>query len=336
MKIALDAMGGDYAPRVNVEGALLAARLHGLQVVLVGDQSKIQKELHKSRFTTELLEIVHAPDNVDMHEKATDSIRANRNTSMRVAIDLLKDGKVAAVVSAGHTGAFMAQSLLVLKRLPGIERPAIAGCIPTLRGSCVMLDLGANVDCRSSHLVQFALMGQLYAKIVEKKENPTVALLSNGEEASKGTEIIREAHEILKTKNMNYVGHVEGKDVFKGKVDVVVCDGFVGNIFLKTVEGLVSSTMTLLKQEVAKRPLSKLAVPLLAFLFKDTIKGLGQRFDYSEYGAAPLLGLNGLVLVCHGRSSSKAIKNALLNAKKSVESHFVENLKDELVKLHAA
>lgn len=330
IKIALDAMGGDYAPRENVEGALMAACQHGIHVVLVGDEKKIQKELHKSRFSSALIEVAHAPDHIGMHEKATESLRTNRNTSIKISLELLQNQKVSAVVSAGHTGAFMAASTLILKRLPEIERPAIAGCIPTLKGSCVMLDLGANVDCRSSHLVQFARMGILYANIVEKKTNPSLGLLSNGEEASKGNELTREVQELLKNKpEWNYVGYVESKDIFKGKVDVVICDGFVGNIFLKTVESLVSTTFLLIRQEAHKKPLSRLALGIGAYLFKDVLKNLGRRFDYTQHGAAPLLGLNGLVYVCHGRSSSMAIKNALLTAKKSVEEKFLDRLKQE-------
>ncbi|HBQ20963.1 MAG TPA: phosphate acyltransferase PlsX [Deltaproteobacteria bacterium] len=330
MKIALDAMGGDYAPRINVEGALLAVQKSGIPVILVGDQPKIQKELRRSHFSTNLIEIIHASENIGMHEKATESLRSKKNTSMGVALELLRDHKVDAVVSPGHTGAFMALSTLVLKRLPGIERPAIAGCIPTLKGSAVMLDLGANVDCKPSQLVQFAVMGSLYAKIVEKHENPKIGLLSNGEEESKGNELTRQVHQILKTKNLNYVGYVESKEIFKGRVDVVVCDGFTGNIFLKTIEGALSTTASLLKQEIGKRPFSKLLVGMFYLLFKDTLHSLGRRFDYAEYGSAPLLGLNGVVHVCHGRSSSKAIKNAILTASKSVETKFLESLKQEL------
>ncbi len=330
MKIALDAMGGDFGPRVNVEGALWATQQPGLSVVLVGDQKKIQKELHKTRFSSRAIEVVHASETIEMHERATESLRSKKESSMRVALEFLKNNDVDAVVSAGHTGAFMASALMVLKRLPTIERPAIAGCIPTLKGSCVMLDLGANVDCRASHLVQFATMGALYSKSVEKKENPLVGLLSNGAEDSKGTDVLRQAHQILKDKNLNYIGFIESKDMLKGKVDVVVCDGFIGNIFLKTAEGLVSAIFSMMRQEFQKRFFTKLAAGLFYFIFKDTLYSFGRRLDYAEYGSAPLLGLNGVVQVCHGRSSSRAIKNALWTAQKSVESHFLEKLKGEL------
>ncbi len=333
MKIALDAMGGDFGPRVNVEGALLAARQEGMCVVLVGDQKKIQKELHKTRFSSQSIDVVHAPETIEMHERATESLRSKKNTSMRVALELLKNNEVDAVVSAGHTGAFMASALMVLKRLPGIERPAIAGCIPTLKGSCVMLDLGANVECRVSHLVQFAVMGALYSKIVEKKTHPVVGLLSNGEEESKGTDLLRQANQILKTKELNYMGFIESKELLKGKADVVVCDGFIGNIFLKTAEGLVSAIFSMMKQEFQKRFFTKLAAGFFYFIFKDTLYSFGRRLDYAEYGSAPLLGLNGVVQVCHGRSSSRAIKNALVTAQKSVESHFLEKLREELEKM---
>jgi len=326
MTIALDAMGGDFSPRVTVEGALLAARHHGVAITLVGDEATLTKYLRRSRFSSELINIVHAPESIGMHEKATAALRSNRNTSMRVALELLKEKKVSAVVSAGHTGAFMATSLMVLKRIRGIERPAITGCFPTVKGTCVILDLGANVDCKSSQLVQFAEMGDMYSRIVEKKERPSVGLLSNGEERSKGTEVLREADEILRRKEMNYIGFIESKQVFKGKVDVVVCDGFVGNVFLKTIEGLVSTTFSLIKKDITKTFFSKMAAGLFFLLFKNTLKNLGRRFDYSEYGAAPMLGLNGLVFVCHGRSSSKAIKNAILRAEQTSHGEFMDKL----------
>jgi len=332
MKIALDAMGGDFAPRENIEGALLAARLHGIPIVLVGDEKIIRQHLSRSRFSSDLIEIVHAAESIDMHERATAAIRSRRQTSMRVALELLKEKKVSAVISPGHTGAFMATSLLILGRFPGIERPAIAGYLPTLRGACVILDLGANVECRISHLLEFAIMGEVYARLIEKKDQPTIGLLSNGEEPSKGTALLREAHEQFKSRFPTYLGFVESKDIFKGKVDVVVCDGFIGNIFLKTTEGVIGAVYSLAKQDIQKNLFSKLIFGLFYLLFKNTIKNLGRRFDYAEYGAAPLLGLDGLVFVCHGRSSGKAIKNAILTARKSVEEHLLENLKVEVMK----
>lgn len=325
-------MGGDYAPRENVEGAILAARQHGIPIVLVGDEKIIRKHLERSRFSSDLIEIVHAAESIDMHERATAAVRARRETSMRVALELLKEKKVSAVISPGHTGAFMAASLLTLGRLSGVERPAITGCLPTLQGSCVILDLGANVECRVSHLLEFAVMGEVYARVVEKKQQPKIGLLSNGEEPSKGTALLREAHEQFTLRFPTYVGFVESKDIFKGKVDVVVCDGFIGNIFLKTTEGVVSTIYSLLKQDIQKTLFSKFVFGLFYLLFKNTIQNLGRRFDYAEYGAAPLLGLNGAVFVCHGRSSSKAIKNACLTAQKAIEQRLLDNLKTEMVK----
>jgi len=275
VKIALDAMGGDYAPRVTVEGAMLAARQHGIPIVLVGDRPTLEEYLKRFRFSSELIEVVHASEQIPMTEKATASIRSKRDTSMRVALELLKEKKVSAVVSAGHTGAYMATALMVLKRIPGIERPAITGCFPTLKGSCVMVDLGANVDCKVSHLVQFAVMGERYARVVEGKERPSIGLLSNGEESSKGNELIRGADQILKAMDIHYKGFVESKQVFQGQVDVVVCDGFIGNIFLKTVEGLISTTLSLLKRDIQKSFISKAAAGLFFMLFKK-FKGCGR------------------------------------------------------------
>src|SRR3989338_1695165 len=258
MKIGLDAMGGDFAPRENVEGALLAARRHGGSVVLIGDESQIQAELHKSRFSTQLIEVVHAKDAIGMHEKATASLRMRKETSIQVGLDLLKEDRIQAFISPGHTGALMSAATLTLKRLENVERPAIAGSIPTLNGNCVVLDLGANVECKPSYLVKFAMMGAVYAKVVEKKENPRVGLLSNGSEDSKGTDLLRQTNAYLKETNLNYIGFVESKDVFKGKVDVCVCDGFVGNIFLKTIEGLVSATATLIKRDIQRTLFTKM------------------------------------------------------------------------------
>ena len=326
MKIALDAMGGDHAPRITIEGACLAAREYQIPIILVGDEPTIRGYLKKHRFSSKFIEIVHASQNIEMSEKATSQLRSKTDTSMRVALELMRDGKASAVVSAGHTGAFLGTSLLVLKRLPGVERPAITGCFPTLRGSCVMVDLGANVDCKPSHLVDFAIMGDIYARTVEKKKNPSIALLSNGEESSKGNELTRQVHELLKERSLNYIGFAESKQVFRGEVDVVVCDGFVGNIFLKTVEALVSTTSTLIRQEIKKNLFSKAAFSLFYLMFRGTLKNFGRRLDYSEYGAAPLLGLNGLVYVCHGRSNAKAIKNALYTAHQSVQGKCLENL----------
>ncbi|MBI4040431.1 MAG: phosphate acyltransferase PlsX [Deltaproteobacteria bacterium] len=334
MKIALDAMGGDFAPRENVEGALLAARRYGISVVLIGDEPTLRKELHKSRFTSQLIEIVHAAESIDMGEKSVQAVREKKQSSLHVGLDLLKKNEVQAFVSPGHTGALMTASALILKRLDQVERPAIAGLIPTLRGNTVVLDLGANVDCKPHHLVQFATMGSVYAHVIEGKTKPKVGLLCNGTEPTKGTELLRTTYQLIEKTNLNFVGFVESLDVFKGKVDVVVCDGFVGNVFLKTIEGMVSATSILIRQDIQRNMFSKALFGLFYMLFKSTLKNLGKKFDYSEYGAAPLLGVNGLVFVCHGKSSRKAIQNALIRARSSVEGHFLETLNREMLKVH--
>ncbi|OGP46579.1 MAG: phosphate acyltransferase PlsX, partial [Deltaproteobacteria bacterium RBG_13_51_10] len=242
MKIAIDAMGGDFAPRSIVEGAILAAREHGVPVVLVGEEKTIRQEAAMVSGSDSLpLTFVHASEAVGMDESPLTAIRKKKDSSIKVAFDLLKKGEVSAVVSAGNSGAVLATAVFVLEKLTGVDRPAIGTIFPTLKGSTLLLDAGANVDCKPFHLVQFALMGDAYAKYILKKEKPIVGLLSNGEEESKGNELIRETNAILKRSSIGYVGPVEGRDIFNGRADVVICDGFVGNAALKICEGLAEA-----------------------------------------------------------------------------------------------
>jgi phosphate acyltransferase len=265
---------------------------------------------------------------IGMHDSASDAVRRKRDSSVRVAFDLVKDGKACAAVSAGNSGATMAAGMFVLKRIKGIERPAIASIFPTLKGKTLVLDVGGNVDCKPIHLVQFAIMGEVYARYVMGVSNPSVGLLSNGEEESKGNELTRETNSVLRKTSLNYAGYVEGRDIFKGDIDVVVCDGFVGNVVLKLSEGLSEAAGRMLKAEILKSWVSK-----LGYLF---VRSAFSRFkkivDYAEYGGAPLLGINGVGMICHGGSNVKAIMNAIRfahdYAKSGVTEHVAEKLSE--------
>ncbi len=307
MRVAVDAMGGDNAPSVEVEGAVAAAREFGIRVTLVGDCDRLNFELAKHDCSGLDITVKHAGDVVDMHDSASDAVRKKKDSSIRVAFDLVRNGEADAVVSAGNSGATMAVGMFVLKRLNAIDRPAIATIFPTLRGRTLVLDVGANVDCKAMHLVQFAIMGEVYAKYVMGVENPKVGLLSNGEEASKGNDLTRETSSILKNVSFNYIGYVEGRDIFNGLADVVVCDGFVGNVVLKLSEGLAEAIGTMLKDEIKRGFLTKVG----GLLARSAFRNFKKKVDYSEYGGAPLLGIDGVAMICHGGSTPKAIKNAV-------------------------
>lgn len=330
MRVAVDGMGGDNAPVIEVEGAVAAAREFGIQVTLVGDSEALSQELAKHPCGGLDISIVHASEVVGMHDSASDAIRKKKDSSIRVAYDLVKDGKAVAVVSAGNSGATMAAGMFVLKRLKGIDRPAIATIFPTLSGKTLVLDVGGNVDCKPQNLVQFALMGEVYAKYFMDIENPKVGLLSNGEEESKGNELTRETNALLRSVPFNYLGYIEGRDVFNGRVDVVVCDGFVGNVVLKLSEGLAEAVGKMLKDEIKQSFLSKVGYLLARRAFKNFKK----KVDYSEYGGAPLLGINGVGMICHGGSSAKAIKNAIRfahdYARKGVNQKMAEKLQQNI------
>ncbi len=325
-KIALDAMGGDHAPQVEVEGAVMAAREKGLPVILVGQAQVLERELGRYKTAGLPIEIHHAPGKVEMVDSPSHALKKKRDSSLGVAFDLVKRGEAGAVVSAGNSGAVMAFSMFVLGRLDGVERPAIAGVLPTVKGASVVLDMGANVDCRAIHLVQFAVMGSVYARDMLGKEKPAVAVLSNGEEEEKGNDLTRETHEILKGSSLNYIGYVEGRDVYSGNADVIVCDGFIGNVLLKASEGLAEAIGTMLKREIVRDPLAILG----ALLVKRAYGRFKKKVDYAEYGGAPLLGVNGLGIICHGGSSPKAIKNALALAGGYLSQRVNERIVEEL------
>lgn len=328
MRVAVDAMGGDNAPGVEVEGAVAAAREFGIRVTLVGDCERLRLELAKHDCASLDIDVKHAADVVGMHDSASDAVRKKKDSSIRVAFDLVRNGDADAVVSAGNSGATMAVGMFVLKRLNAIDRPAIATIFPTLRGRTLVLDVGANVDCKATHLVQFAIMGEVYAKYVMGVGNPKVGLLSNGEEASKGNDLTRETSAILKNVSFNYIGYVEGRDIFNGLADVVVCDGFVGNVVLKLSEGLAEAIGTMLKDEIKRGFLTRVG----GLLARSAFRNFKKKVDYSEYGGAPLLGIDGVAMICHGGSTPKAIKNAIRfahdYAQKGVNQKMAEKLQE--------
>ncbi|MDD5454199.1 MAG: phosphate acyltransferase PlsX [Candidatus Ratteibacteria bacterium] len=313
MKIAVDAMGGDNAPQAIIDGVLSALKEIKEEIVLVGDKEKISPFLKKA---SSKIPIYQASEVVEMDESPSFAIRKKKDSSIVKAIDLLKDGEVDAVVTAGNTGAYVAAATINLKLIPGIDRAALASPLPTTKGVSLLLDVGATVDSSAENLFQFAIMGSIYSKKIMEKENPTVGLINIGEESSKGNYIVKKAYEIIKASNLNFIGNIEGRDIFSGDIDVIVCDGFVGNILLKSIEGFTETLQVLLKQEIDKRISSKFG----AFLVKDAYKAFKNKLDYASYGGVPLLGTGGYCIKAHGASSSNAIKNSILVAEKEVKT----------------
>lgn len=308
MRIAVDAMGGDHAPEVVVEGAVAASAEPGIEVCLVGDSKKINELLDRLKARRSSISVIHASQVVPMGAHPIDAVRKMKDSSIVMAAQLVRDDKADAMVSAGSTGAAMAAATLILGRIKGIERPAIGSVIPTLKGACVLVDAGANVDCRTSHLVQFAVMGSVYAERVLGARNPKVALLNIGEEETKGCELVLEAYDRLRSwPGINFIGNIEGKDILAGEADVVVCDGFVGNVALKLAEGLAEVFFRLLRTEMTRTIRSRLG----ALLLRPGLLQIRRRLDYTEYGGAPLLGVRGVCVISHGRSNAKAMRSAI-------------------------
>jgi phosphate acyltransferase len=321
VKIAVDGMGGDFAPNAVVWGAESACKEKIADVVLVGDENAI-KPLIKNAAG---IEIVHTPVYVEMNESPSSALRRKRDSSINKAMELLKAKNVQAVVTAGNSGAAMAFAIFTLGRLPLVDRPAIATLHPNIKGSIsILLDAGGNVDCKPTHLVQFAVMGNAFARCILGIDRPRIGLLSNAEEATKGNELTREAHAIIKTLNLNYIGYVEGTDMYNGNADVVVSDGFVGNVVVKVSEGVAETLNTFLKENIRKSFRRKMGYLLL----KDTFEELARKMDYSEYGGAPLLGVDGICIICHGKSNERAIKNAIVLAKSFIEKNLNEAIKE--------
>lgn len=316
-------MGGDDGPGTIIGGALVAARHLQVGLLLVGDQRLVERELSRHPGAGALdIEILDTPEYVEMAEPAAAALRRKPRASIRVAAEAVRDGRAAAIFSAGHTGASVMASIAALGRLPGIERPALATIIPTRHTPAVLLDSGAMVECRPQHLVQFATMGSAYARVAFGQSSPRVGLLSVGEEEGKGNELTKEAHQLLKAAPLNFVGNVEGRDIYAGTVDVIVCDGFTGNVILKTSEGLVETVEALLHAELQSTFGSQIGYLLSAKAFRRFRK----RVDHSEFGGAPLLGVNGVCIVGHGRSSAKAVRNAVTMAARAVHEGLLEKL----------
>jgi glycerol-3-phosphate acyltransferase PlsX len=327
VRIAVDAMGGDHAPSAVVDGAVAAARHLAVQIALVGPGAVVTGALAPYPDWSSLpLEIVDAPDVIAMNESPAVALRRKPGASIRVAADLVAQKRAAALVSAGHTGATVMACYAAFGTIPGVDRPALAASIPTLSRPAVLVDAGANVECRPHHLLQFAVMGSVYARIAFGTDRPRVGLLSIGEEETKGNDLTREAHRLLKASPINFIGNVEGRDIYSGSADVIVCDGFTGNVVLKTSEGLVDTVETLLGEELRGTFSSQVGY----LLSRRAFRRFRRRVDYSEYGGAPLLGVAGLAIVGHGRSSAKAIRNAIAMANRFATSDFISRVEHDI------
>lgn len=331
--IALDAMGSDRAPKPEIEGALQAARHFGVRVLLVGPELQIKAELERHRWASRpTLEIVHASEVIGMSEKAAQAVRSKRDSTMHVGLRLVREGRASGFVTAGNTGAAMATAKMVLGALPGVDRPALAAAIPTVLGTAaVLLDVGANVDCKPQNLEQFAVMGDVYCRSIFGTRRPRVGLLSIGEEETKGNDLTRESFPLLKQLPLNFVGNVEGRDLYGGKVDVIVSDGFVGNVALKTSEGVAQLVSSTLKESLRATITRQVGYMLSRSAFTDFKK----RLDHTEYGGAPLLGVKGVCIITHGSSNSNAIKNAIRVAAEFADRKINEKIEKELAGLRA-
>ncbi len=330
MKIAIDAMGGDHAPAALVAGGFEAARLSGgrIELVFVGDEQCIKEEIErqKKNIGQARYSIVHASQVIEMGESPGEALKKKPDSSILVAHKLQKSGDVQATVSAGHTGAAMASALFVLRRIPGVHRPAIGSFIPSGDGVTLLIDVGANVDPKPKNLLQFAAMGAMFMSKMMGKESPKIGLLSIGEERGKGNMLVKETYGLLEQSNMNFIGNVEGRDILLGEADVVVCDGFVGNILLKFAESLIKVFGGHLKAAIRERVLSQAG----ALLMKPAFDSVRKTWDYEEYGGVPLLGVNGVSIIAHGRSTPKAIANAIREAAQTVEFGVNESIRKEL------
>ena len=331
MPIAVDAMGGDFAPQCAVEGAVSAAVEDGAEVLLVGDRTRIEAELARLGKHPRRIEVVHAEEVVGMDEPAITPIRKKRRSSIRICAELVKEGRAQAMVTAGNTGAAMISAKMVIGTVAGVDRPALAAVLPNVQGRTVLLDVGANVDTKAQHLREFAVMGHFYAQEVIGTPSPRVGLMSIGEEEGKGTDLTREVFKVLKNTGLNFVGNVEGRDVFNGSVDVIVCDGFVGNVILKSAEALAEMIGRMLREEIERGMRTK-----VGYLFaKPAFDAFRKRTDYSEFGAAPLLGVKGGCFIGHGRSNAHAIQNAIRRATEFSAARLDQKIRDKIAELHS-
>ncbi len=328
MRIVLDAMGGDYAPAEIVKGALKAAEFYpDIQIILVGQGDQIMAHIPAKRLKPNM-EIYEASEVIEMDEHPAAAIKKKKDASIVVATRLVKEGYADALVSAGSTGAQMATALLGLGRIKGINRPAIGTILPTLQAGKLLIDVGANPDAKPENLLQYGMMGSIYAEIILGIKNPKVALLNIGSEEGKGNELVQAAYDLFKGSSLNFIGNIEGRDIPYGRADVIVCDAFVGNIVLKTIEGMASSLFQLIKEKITANTVRKMG----ALLIKPALKDIAHTLDYSEYGGAPLLGVNGTSIICHGSSKEKAIFNAIRVAKECVEQRIIERIAAEIQK----
>ncbi|NOX81275.1 MAG: phosphate acyltransferase PlsX [Deltaproteobacteria bacterium] len=326
MRIALDVMGGDRGSELAISGAISAIREHSdFEVILLGPRELLEKQVADSGVAGNLaarLHIEHAPEAISMNESPVEAVRRKKQSSIMVGFDLARNGRVDAVVSAGNSGATLASAVRKLGRLKGVSRPGIASLFPTLKRPVIIMDVGANVDCRPLHLFQFAIMASSCSRKLLDIKHPRIGLLSIGEEAGKGNALVKETHELLAASSLNFIGNVEGRDIYQGDVDVIVCDGFVGNISLKVSEGLAEAAMQMLRTEIMKTFRAKIGYMLIRRAFESFRK----RVDYAEYGGAPLLGINGTGIISHGKSNATAIKNAIEVAANMYRSRLNESI----------
>lgn len=329
IKIVVDAMGGDFAPLNDVSGAVIAAeeKPDSLEIILVGKKDKIEGELFKHKVKLNNIRVVNAEEIVTMEDSPTESLKTKADSSLSVGLNLLKEKKADAFISAGNTGAVMTASILKLGRIPGVGRPTIGSLFPTDKGKTMVFDVGASVDCKPNHLLEFAIMGDIYMKSVYGLENPRVGLLSVGEEKSKGDTLTIEAHELLEKSDLNFIGNVEGRDVLRGKADIIVCDGFVGNVILKFAESVLDVMKSKFKSYAEKGFFKKMWVGMMYGTLKNVVL---KDFDYQEYGGVPLLGINGVSIIGHGKSSPIAIKNMIYKAEEMIRKGVNAKIRQQL------
>lgn len=325
MSVAVDVMGGDFAPQEIISGALDANKFYKIPLILLGRADIIYQylEIYKD---LKGVQVIDAPEVVGMAENPIEALKNKKKSSLKIACELVKEGEASSFVSAGNSGAIMAFAVMTVGLIKGISRPALAVTLPTYKNYVILIDAGANVDCKPKHLLQFSIMGHYYAQLLFQIKNPRIALVSNGEEEEKGSLIVKETHKILKKANINFIGNIEGRDIFMDKCDVAVCDGFVGNVLLKTAEGVAEVITLLLKKEIS----SSLKASLGFLLSKGAFKKLYKKVDYAEYGGAPLLGIKGGCFICHGRSKAKAISNAIKLAYRFGQEKIIEKIQEHI------
>lgn len=326
MKIVLDAMGSDRHPVPDVEGGVAAARQYGAEIIFVGQREVVEPELAKHDISGLKISLVHASQVIEMTDEPAMAARTKKDSSMAVGMRLLQQGEADAFVTCGNTGGALATALFYLGRLKGVKRPAMASVFPTVAGPTFLLDLGANTDCKPDYLLQFGVMGSAYAERVLGIANPRVAIVSTGEEEGKGSTLVKEAYKLLKASHLNFIGNAEGKDIPAGFADVIVADGFTGNVIVKLSEGVASLILTVLEREIKARPLAVLG----ALLARGAFRALKRTLDYSEYGGGPMLGVNGVVIVGHGRSNAKAVQNAVRVAMQSVKADLIGHIRSSI------